>query len=193
MFESKIKQLKDGRSQKYLIYQGADRISFGDVLHLLESNQDFRAFFIDLLSEVDYRAYQWETPTLQQKTLDQPFEFVVTRNPGIDLPPDAGPFRQYFNAADDQVAVFSNLGGDAILIAPTPAGSLNYSHIGVFTRQAAADQQHALWEAVGRETRQRVSADPLWLNTAGGGVSWLHVRLDSSPKYYKHHPYTRTD
>ncbi|MGI9175867.1 MAG: DUF6940 family protein [Rhodothermales bacterium] len=24
----------------------------------------------------------------------------------------------------------------------------------------------------------------MWLSTAGGGVSWLHVRLDSRPKYY---------
>ena len=27
-------------------------------------------------------------------------------------------------------------------------------------------------------------AMPTWLSTAGMGVSWLHVRLDSQPKYY---------
>ncbi len=30
---------------------------------------------------------------------------------------------------------------------------------------------------------------PLWLSTAGGGVAWLHVRLDSRPKYYGYSPY----
>ena len=30
---------------------------------------------------------------------------------------------------------------------------------------------------------------PLWLNTSGAAVAWLHVRLDSSPKYYRHREY----
>jgi hypothetical protein len=31
---------------------------------------------------------------------------------------------------------------------------------------------------------RRMSAKPVWLSTAGAGVSWLHVRLDDQPKYY---------
>ena len=31
---------------------------------------------------------------------------------------------------------------------------------------------------------------PLWVSTAGLGVSWLHVRLDARPKYYRHDAYT---
>jgi len=30
---------------------------------------------------------------------------------------------------------------------------------------------------------------PTWLSTAGGGVAWLHVRLDTRPKYYRYNPY----
>ena len=33
---------------------------------------------------------------------------------------------------------------------------------------------------------QRLGARPVWLSTAGGGVDWLHVRLDDRPKYYRH-------
>ncbi len=36
---------------------------------------------------------------------------------------------------------------------------------------------------------QRIGAMPVWLSTAGAGVSWLHVRLDTRPKYYHHGPY----
>ena len=63
----------------------------------------------------------------------------------------------------------------------------------------------ALWAAfllyrdrpVGRRTvaaavRRRVSDPPVWLSTAGMGVSWLHLRLDSQPKYYRHGPYRAT-
>ncbi len=34
-----------------------------------------------------------------------------------------------------------------------------------------------------------ISDRPIWLSTAGGGVAWLHVRLDSTPKYYGYAPY----
>ena len=36
---------------------------------------------------------------------------------------------------------------------------------------------------------RRVGARPVWLSTAGAGVSWLHVRLDDRPKYYGCGPY----
>ncbi len=35
----------------------------------------------------------------------------------------------------------------------------------------------------------RLNSKPVWLSTAGAGVSWLHVRLDDKPKYYGHAPY----
>ncbi|WP_391540805.1 DUF6940 family protein [Halomicronema hongdechloris] len=33
---------------------------------------------------------------------------------------------------------------------------------------------------------------PRWVNASGLGVAWLHVRLDTRPKYYQHEPYRRT-
>lgn len=98
-----------------------------------------------------------------------------------------------FDSAD-KVAVFDNLGNDAKLIAPVPGDrQQNYSHIGVFTKEAPEEQQQALWQRVGRVTEEQISGQPLWLNTAGGGVAWLHVRLDSSPKYYRYHPYKKME
>ncbi len=34
-----------------------------------------------------------------------------------------------------------------------------------------------------------VGAAPRWLNTSGLGVPWLHVRIDSRPKYITYRPY----
>jgi hypothetical protein len=90
------------------------------------------------------------------------------------------------------VTDFPNLGGDAQLIVPLPDPEhpkANYSHIGVFTENAPLEQQHDLWQMVGRITSEQLSDRPIWLNTAGGGVAWLHVRLDARPKYYLHRPY----
>lgn len=194
MFTSKIDTLKDKHAHKYKLRQSGEPLSYGGFLNHLQEDEEFRSFFINLLHEVPFKAYHWETPPVQSSSVDQPFEFVVSSTPGIDIPPAPGPFRQYFNALgdDETVTVFDNLGRDAKLVAPAPAEDKeqkNYSHIGVFTDQAPADQQHALWQKVGEVTREHISDQPLWLNTAGGGVAWLHVRLDSRPKYYRYVPY----
>lgn len=191
MFKSKKTTLEKRKSYKYRIDQQDRKLNYAEFLNLLEKQTDnFRLFFIDLLASLPFRAYHWETPPVSKSSLDQPFEFVISRTPGIDLPPNPGPFRQYFQPHDN-VAVLDNLGGDAKLIAPTPADQqFNYSHIGAFTENAPKEQQLALWQRVGSVTKKLISDQPIWLNTAGGGVAWLHVRLDSSPKYYRHQPYT---
>jgi len=182
--------LRNGRSRKNIVYQDDNELDFKQFLTLLSDNKSFRSFFINLLADVPFRAYHWETPPVTVDTAEQDFEFVATRSPAIDLPPSIGPFAQYFTG-DDPVAVFDNLGGDAKLIAPAPTDpQRNYSHIGVFTDNAPVQQQHALWQRVGQVMLESLSEKPIWLNTAGGGVAWLHVRLDSSPKYYRYQPYT---
>ena len=50
-------------------------------------------------------------------------------------------------------------------------------------------QKHSLWQEVGRVMQQKLTAKPIWLNTAGAGVPWLHIRLDSQPKYYEYKSY----
>ncbi len=190
MFTFRKTLIADGRSYKYQLFDDKNKLTYATFLKLLKNENRFCLFFIDLLAEVPFRAYHWETPPITTDTSNQLFEFVITRSPGIDLPSDPGPFRQYFDSNKD-TAVFDNLGGDAKLIAPTPASEpLNYSHIGVFTKEAPKDQQLAFWQAVAKETSNRISDKPIWLNTAGGGVAWLHVRLDTKPKYYLHQPYT---
>lgn len=194
MYHYRKLHIEDSKSLKYRLYRKDTQLCFSDFLEYLNEEKPFRSFFIDLLAKVPFRAWQWETPPARESTVDQPFEFVVTDSPGIDLPPDPGPFRRYFSELEENetVADFPNLGGDARLIAPAPSPgdeALNYSHIGVFTQNAPVDEQHALWQKTGEVTLNQLSGRPLWLNTAGGGVAWLHLRLDSRPKYYRHRPY----
>lgn len=195
MYQSQKKTLQKGKAYKYILYFGDEQLQYSGFLVRLQNESVFRSFFIELLTNIPFRSYQWETPPLSLSSVTRPFQFVVTSNPGIDLPPDPGPFLQYFNSSSgSSAAVFNNLGNDARLIAPVPTRQdLNYSHIGVFTKEAPLEQQHALWQTVGRITQDQITDEPLWLNTAGGGVAWLHIRLDSRPKYYRHRPYTATD
>jgi hypothetical protein len=191
MYQFRKTTITEGQSHKYILYREDEQLRYIDFITLLQQDEQFRSFFINILSDISFHAFQWETPPVTSSTADQPFEFVIYNSPTIDLPPDPGPFRQYFNSTEEGgISVFDNLGRDATLVAPAPPGQdLNYSHIGVFSNEAPLQQQHDLWQTTGRVTEERITDQPLWLNTAGGGVAWLHIRLDSRPKYYRHQPY----
>jgi hypothetical protein len=73
---------------------------------------------------------------------------------------------------------------------PAPrADRAHYGHLAAFVRGAPPDQVDAFWAEVARAARSRVSSEPLWISTAGLGVAWPHLRLDSRPKYYRHAAY----
>ena len=99
------------------------------------------------------------------------------------------------------VAVFKNLGGDSELIAPCPLPSVTASsssslehnaHLMAFLQGAPPAMVMSLFGAVAdtmvRSLATRAST-PVWMSTSGAGVSWLHVRLDSRPKYYQYAPF----
>ena len=67
----------------------------------------------------------------------------------------------------------------------------NYPHLAVFLRKADRQQQRSLWQKTAQEMLRHIGDRPTWLSTAGGGVAWLHIRLDSRPKYYSFAPYRR--
>jgi hypothetical protein len=125
--------------------------------------------------------------------VEQSFEFVLVDSPRLaDVKPDPVAFRQYFESAasNAEIVAFANLGNDAYLIAPCPRAPLSaYAHLAAFIREAPDHQKHALWQAVGMALERRLDGRPLWLSTAGLGVYWLHLRLDSRPKYYSFQAY----
>lgn len=167
-------------------------LSTNAVLTLLRDNVVFRDVFIEALLAVSYQAFRWETPCLTTETLENVFECVVVDSPRLERPASQRFFAEHFANTQNDVDViqFPNLGGDALLVVPTPqAVDSAYTHIASFTRFATLSQNHALWQCIGALALERCGDKPIWLNTAGGGVPWLHVRLDSRPKYYRHAPY----
>jgi hypothetical protein len=141
------------------------------------------------LADLPFRAFRWEAPALTSNGLDTGFECVAVDDPSIDVSPDPAPFAEHFRR-DRPVARFANLGGDAVLVVPCPRDDADaYAHLARFLRRAPSEQRHALWMEVARAMVERLDDRPVWLSTAGGGVAWLHVRLDDRPKYYLHAPY----
>ncbi|MCI0376014.1 MAG: hypothetical protein L0215_00255 [Gemmataceae bacterium] len=190
LWSSRTEQLGEGRILKVAIDQAGAPLSYGDVLLLWKGNAAFRSFCSGLLEAAPYTAYRWETPPLTKSTQGQPFEYVLLDSPGLAPTPDRAAFATHYDTAIEGVCVFPNLGKDAILVVPSPMGPDEaYGHLAAFMRQAPSSQIHALWQGVAQAMQETLGNKPIWLSTAGAGVSWLHVRLDSRPKYYGYAPY----
>ena len=150
-----------------------------------------------LLRESPYKAFFFESRPFTAVTADtQAYEFVLVETSFFDEGGGAGEvdletFRGHFVPCAEYGAVgFSSLGGDAQLVAPCPSheDKAAYAHLAAFARRAPAQQQRALWSRTAEELRSLLSSsrggEPLWLSTSGKGVAYLHVRVDSRPKYY---------
>lgn len=190
MWDLRIEPVEGG--QRYALSRDGVDPSFREVFESLETNSEFRAWYSDVLASSDFEAFYWEHPALCSENYDTAAEFVLVDAPGLArIRPRPEPFARQFERGDEQrVISFPNLGGDAVLIVPRQVGSPSaYAHLAAFVRLAPADQIQEFWQGVGRVVRERVGTDPVWISTAGMGVSWLHARIDAAPKYYRFGPY----
>jgi hypothetical protein len=190
MWEFDVELLDRDRGRKYDLVAGGKPVPYSDVLRLWQGDSTFRQFFAGALADSPYAAFRWETPPITA-TSDRPFEFVLLRSDALERPVDLAAFAEQFKAGGKEVVTFPNLGGDAVMVVPCPLGpDSEYGHLASFVRSAPKRQVDRLWQAVGDAMKQRLSDKPVWLSTAGMGVAWLHVRLDSRPKYYGYGPFT---
>ncbi len=195
MLTSRSRQLFNGRVIKYTIENDSAPVSYADAMHQWQNDFEFRAYFIDLLLDSSFSTFRWETPPVTIATSNQSFEFVLIDSPDIAIEADPAAFSEHFvTMTPGGVVEFPNLGRDATLVVPCPHDPLlDYGHLAAYLRNSQESQQHLLWEMVGAAMQRRLSSKPVWLNTAGGGVAWLHVRLDDWPKYYGYAPYRNAD
>jgi hypothetical protein len=179
-------------------------LTWREVIHLWRASEDFRDVFFESLNEewcYGLRDYLWECAPVSSKTLDNKYEHVVKdRGYACGFGARDGPevFREHFRTArakGEDVAVFPNLGGDAVLVAPVQnAGGLETDAgacVREFAKSAPRRLRHDVLRVLGDAVHEKISDAPLWVSTNGAGVAWLHVRLDSTPKYYSYRPYTK--
>jgi len=190
MFEVSIEPLNQGHVEKYRIMQNDNVLSYADVLDLWQNHHVFRDYFSSLLADTAFAAYRWETPPITKATKHQPFEYVLINYPAFNVRPiDKQSYQKYFTNSKERqgIVVFKNLGGDATLIVPCPrSADRAYGHLAAFVRHAPTAQINALWQLVANTVLEQMSDLPIWVSTAGGGIAWLHVRLDTRPKYYNY-------
>lgn len=134
-------------------------------------------------------AIAWELAPFAKATDGLPAEMALVDSPALARArPDPAPFEAHFRPREP-FARFWNLGRDALLVAPHPGAFRDGAHLAAFVR--GDGDPDGLFREVGAALAEaRRAFEPVWVSTAGLGVSWLHVRLDRRPKYYRYGPFT---
>ena len=183
----------DGKcGEKVALLANERPLTFEQVIAGWRDDTGFRDLFIAELAASPYPAFFWELPPLSPAAISKPFECVVIRSEALaDMRADPSDFAEHLSPAARIVVSFSNLGGDAVLIVPRRISGLDcYGHFAAFLREAPREQQHALFQILADETENLLNAGRrFWISTSGLGVPWVHVRLDTYPKYYQYRPY----
>jgi len=178
---------------KITLYKGELQLKYDDVIRNWLENSEFREFYILILKKSPYKAFFWENPPTTTSTSKQMYEFVLVNSLQLArVSADSGPFQEKFKTASSSQSViaFENLRRDAELIVPRPANpQSDYAHFASFLRNAPEGQVHELFVMLASSLSKRINNKPTWVSTSGLGVYWLHIRLDTIPKYYSYEAY----
>jgi len=186
----------DANNTKYV-----SSMTYGEFLDGLQKKENVLKEFIDILKNSEFQTYFFETPKVTRDTLKKTsFEFVLARAQALEsVTAEESAFQEYFGLCDKErkVTNFENLGRDAMMVVPCPVNQDKqiYSSIAPFMREGPMDQVEEFWKTSARVMKEQVkkksNKNPTWMSTSGLGVYWLHLRLDSRPKYYTFNPYTQ--
>jgi hypothetical protein len=183
-------EIVNSSTHKIKIFQENEQLNYARVIENWKNKADFRAFYISLLAKSPFQAFFWEAPPLTRTTLQKHYEFVLIDSPSLaSVKPNSAPFAKQLESSRD-VIVFENLGKDATLLVPRQIETRGaYTHLATFIRNAPESQTQELFKTLGETLGQHLTDQPTWVSTSGLGVYWLHIRLDSRPKYYSFQPY----
>lgn len=168
-------------------------LSFAQVIKYWSDSASFREFYTTTLVKHGSKGCFWEHPRLNESTVDQPYECVVTQTDAFGK--RTADFRSFARAVSPgrRISVFPNLSGEALLVVPNQPedNGFNGRDLISFLQSAPAGLIHEFWQTIAREVADAVAAGApfQYLSTHGLGVLWLHVRLEKRPKYYHHEPY----
>lgn len=194
-WESQCSTIGDAGVVRITLSLSGRPLTFADVIEAWRDDPAFVRFHVAVLARAPFEAVFWEHPALTRRQLDRPYECVLVDSPALaGVPPRPSAFQEHFgsDAEPDSVVVFPNLGRDAWLVVPCPADDgddADYTHLATFLRAGTPAQVEALFRHLGDALAARLGDDPIWISTSGLGVFWLHIRLDTRPKYYTHGPY----
>src|SRR5689334_11715857 len=148
MWTATRRSIPENRGETIALAVDGRSLSVGEGVDGWHEDQGFRDLFIAELAASPYSAFFWEMPPVSRDELSKPFECAMIASEALaHMRADESDFAEHLLAATASVASFRNLGGDALLIAPTKiSGTDCYAHFAGFLRDGPREQQHALFQ-----------------------------------------------
>jgi hypothetical protein len=166
----------------WFIDNDANRMTYGQFLDELESDEAFRSQFIGVLSHHELRLFVWETPSITKPMLVGELECAIT-----EAPPPPKRFRvipSMYGAhfkPDELAVTFTE--GETKHVTPCPREAEGwYADLGVFLRRVKPVQVHALWQKFAAEVKQSVGTERIWLSSSAPGAPWLSLKIENNNK-----------
>jgi hypothetical protein len=158
-------------------------VSFKDGL---EFNDEILKDFVKFskMARNNYDQYFVKFPILNEKDLSKKFNYYFEKASYLNKKVDAKTFSKYLKKCSKKIEVisFPNLSKTSLLFIPCPRINIplkTYRYISDFMCNAPMEQIKQIWKSVGQTTLHLLySEKSIRINTHGGGVSWLHIRLD---------------
>lgn len=166
-------------------------LSNADLVSLLKLNREFRILYNSAINSTNFDAFYWEHPVIGLETINHSYRCAIIESSSLSkVKANFTPFSDKFDS-NSIVVSFSNLKNDAILLVPNPhvVDDFSLSSIAEVVRSNNESLIDELWRRVGESVEKTYSFRDVYLSTAGNGVYWCHIRLDSRPKYYKNSHY----
>ena len=164
----------------YYVKQRGKYMTWEDVIKsLIDDIDTFKYKLIRVLLSIEYKAYFWECDKI---ILKNPFRFAIFDSKTLsERKQDTEAFKGKIKCSKNVIS-FLSLDKEILLICPCHKTiSADYTSLATFSRTVSIKQQCSFWKKVGKSIKE---GD--WVSTSGLGVSWLHIRVSSKPKYY--HP-----
>ena len=192
--ELRCQEIEPNRVQCWQVWRAGSPLTWQQVLQSWQADASLCQQLHECLTQAPFRAYFWECSPLTSATLEREFSFVLVDAPALaNVVAEPEMFREHFqHPAANDFAVFPSLGRDAMLLAPVPqATNGDDAHLACYFRRRTPQQTREMWRRLAQAIRDRRRQHPLplWVSTSGLGVTWLHLRLDSRPKYYTYAPF----
>lgn len=131
----------------------------------------------------------WQTSVLDAKERNEYREIIIPKR-FVHKSEYSGPFNEHItkkgNQKEKYAIGFWNVSRDAYLIIPKPRTRKNFQSLFHFSKNASTLQLRKFWIRVATEIRKMLKMySKVYVNVEGSAVAYLHVRIDTKPKYYK--------
>ena len=132
------------------------------------------------------KSFFWETSVITKNQDTEYKEKFIENDDLHKMKQNYKSFSKKINQSKNKdVLSFFNLSKTSLLVVPKPRNNKKYTTLKQFMDNATDKQQKKFWKKVVSSVNKMLKThDKVWVSTHGKGVPYLHIRIDTNPKYY---------